>query len=117
MIATAKYSAKAGPFSHSLVMIDLAHSDGAAAKLALDEGLTLPIARNWEEIHREMEKADIVQVNWWQHPELDRFLRGNLPPARMLGWFHVAGDRAPQVVTRQLVSYFDFVLGGSTYTH
>jgi len=117
MIATAKYSAMLGPFRHSLIMLDLKNSDPRAAEFALREGMQLPVARNREEILAILEQADIVQVNWWQHPEMDEFLRSALPPIRLLGWFHCACDAAPQVLTDDLVSVFDRVLGGSSYTY
>lgn len=71
MIATAKYSAELGPFQHKLAILNLTHTDPAAARFAIDEGMELAIARNLDEIRHEMELADIVQVNWWQHPEMD----------------------------------------------
>lgn len=116
MIATAKYSAELGPFQHKLAILDLTHTDPAAARFAIDEGMELAIARNLDEIRHEMELADIVQVNWWQHPEMDLFLRSALPECRLLGWLHVAGDKAPQVITSELVEQLDLALGGSEYS-
>ncbi len=117
MIATAKYSARIGSFKHSLVMLDLEHSDPKAAEFALAEGMHLPPARTREELLTVLADADIVQVNWWQHPDMDEFLRSNLPPMRLLGWFHCAGDSAPQMLTDELVEICDLVLGGSSYTY
>lgn len=117
MIATAKHSMKAGDVRHSLVMLDLQNTDPRAAAFALEEGLHLPTARNREELLQVLESADIVQVNWWQHPEMDEFLRSALPPMRLLGWFHCACDQAPQVLTDDLVALFDRIIGGSSYTY
>lgn len=117
MIATAKYSRQLGPFRHSLVMLDLKHSDPKAAEFALAEGMEFLVARTREEVLDVIKDADIVQINWWQHPEMDAFLRSELPPARLLGWIHVAGDSAPQVLTDELVDRLDLVVGGSSYTY
>lgn len=117
MIATAKHSARLGGYEHQLAVLDLKHTDPNAMRFAIEEGMQVPIVRNWDELRAAMAEADIVQVNWWQHPEMDQFLRSELPPCRLMGWFHVAGDKAPQLLTRQLVHYFDFVVGGSSYTY
>lgn len=117
VLATAKYSAGIGPYHHSLAVLDLKHTDPSAIALALEYGLDIPAVRTREELKSEIERADIVQVNWWQHPDMDSFLRSDLPEMRLLGWFHVAGDRAPQIITRDMAAFFDYVLGGSSYTY
>lgn len=117
LVAVGKYSARLGPFEHKLAVLDLQHTSPAAVTFALEQGIQVPIARNREEIYREMEDADIVQINWWQHPEMDAFLRSELPAVRLLGWFHCACHRAPQILTAQMVEYFDLVLGCCNHTY
>ncbi len=117
MIATAKYSARCGPYNHALAILDLKHTDPGAVEFAMGEGIEIPIVRNHEELSAEIERADIVQVNWWQHPDMDAFFRSDLPPMRLIGWFHCAGDSPPQYVTDQLVDFCDLALGGSSYTY
>ena len=38
------------------------------------------------------------------------FLHSELPPTRLIIWFHVSGDNAPQVITRDLINYADFAI-------
>jgi glycosyltransferase involved in cell wall biosynthesis len=114
MTATAKYSSMKGPYQHHLVILDHRHSDPSAKEFVSREGITI-IPET--EMLSALESADLVQVNWWQHPEMDEFLRSSLPPMRLLGWFHCACDKAPQVLTDELVALFDRVIGGSSYTY
>lgn len=114
MTATAKYSSLKGPYQHSLVILDHKHSDPRAKEFVTKEGLSL-VPEN--SMLPALAEADIVQVNWWQHPQMDDFLRSALPPMRLLGWFHCACDSAPQVLTDELVQLFDRVIGGSSYTY
>lgn len=117
MIATAKYSARGGPYRHALAILDLKHTDPGAVEFAINEGMEVPIVRNRSELKAEIERSDIVQVNWWQHPEMDEFLRSDLPAMRLIGWFHVSGNDAPQRITEALVRRCDLALGGSSYTY
>jgi glycosyltransferase involved in cell wall biosynthesis len=117
MIATARHSARLGPYEHHLCMLNLTATDPAAVELAMRNGMKIPAVRNREELLREISSADIVQVNWWQHPEMDQFLRSDLPQMRILGWLHCAGDKPPMMVTRSMVSFFTMAVGGSSYTY
>lgn len=117
MVATAKYSARGGGHTHALAVLSLPSTDPRAIEHAYMTGLEIPIVKTREDLHREIERADIVQINWWQHPEMDDFLRSNLPPCRLIGWFHCAGDRAPQVVTTELLDLMDMAVAGSFYTY
>ena len=57
-----------------------------------------------------LEQADVVQVHFWNTPELYELLRAGLPPCRLAVWAHVAGDTAPQVLTSQVVDLADIVV-------
>jgi glycosyltransferase involved in cell wall biosynthesis len=61
-------------------------------------------------------QADIVQVHFWNAPELYALLRSNWPPARLVLWLHIGGDQPPQVVTRELVEWADRVVSASSNT-
>ena len=61
------------------------------------------------EARAALEAADVVIVHFWNTPELHELLRGGLPPVRLALWVHVAGDTAPQIVTRQVARLADAV--------
>ncbi len=117
MIATAKYTKQLGGVRHSLVMLDLKHSDPSAIEFAISQGMEIPPVRNKEELLKFIADVDIVQVNWWQHPEMDDFFRSALPACRLMGWFHCACDYAPMLLTDELAEVCDLVVGGSSHTY
>lgn len=116
-IATAKYSARLGPYRHKIAVLSLGVTDSRAIAFAMSQGMEVPIVRNRAELHAAMADSDIVQINWWQHPEMHEFLRAPMPPVRLLGWFHCAGQHAPQRVTEELVDIMDLAVAGSFYTY
>lgn len=47
-----------------------------------------------------IEDADVVQIEWWNHPRLYHLLAtSDLPPMRSLFWAHVSGLFAPYIPT------------------
>lgn len=115
LVATAKYSSKLGSFQHRVVSLGVA--DPGAVEMAKEAGLTVASVNDTETVLNEMENADIVHLHFWNNPQMYEFLRSELPAIRLLIWFHVAGDKPPQIITRELVSYSDFALACSPYTY
>lgn len=116
-ISAAKYSARFGGFKHSLLSISPKHVDKSAEELAVSNGVSVIQASSQEEMYHAIERADIVQVNWWNSPEMDTFLRSALPPMRALAWCHVGGHTDPQMITKNLVEYMDHIVACSPYTY
>lgn len=49
-------------------------------------------------LYDEIRAADIVQIEFWNHPRLYEFLAGkDLPPARYLFWSHISGLAPPLI--------------------
>jgi glycosyltransferase involved in cell wall biosynthesis len=115
LVATAKYSSKLGSFQHRVVSLGVA--DPGAVEMAKEAGLTVANANDTETVLNEMENADIVHLHFWNNPQMYEFLRSELPAMRLLIWFHVAGDKPPQIITKELVNYSDFALACSPYTY
>ena len=63
-----------------------------------------------------MAAADIVQLHWWNNPQNQQFLRGDWPDVRLAIWYHVAGDHAPQLITRELVDFADLNIPTNPWT-
>ncbi|HIK10509.1 MAG TPA: glycosyltransferase [Oscillatoriaceae cyanobacterium M33_DOE_052] len=114
MIATAKYSSLQGKFQHRVISLLPANPNGLG--LIEAAGITLVNAPDRNELWAEMANADIIQVHFWNSPELYEFLRLPLPPARLIIWFHVAGDKPPQMVTTTLVNFADFAIPCNPYS-
>lgn len=63
-----------------------------------------------------LREADIVHAHFWNNPALCELLAGELPPMRLLVWVHVAGDRAPHLLTRQIVELADLTVASTPHT-
>ncbi len=115
MAAVAKCSAQAGNFQHRAAALNTEDTSGIS--ILLENGMEVIDQINRDRLFHEIERADIVLLNWWNNPEMDALLRDDLPPARLVGWFHVAGDVAPQVITPELTEYLDFSIACSPHTY
>ncbi|NET16487.1 MAG: glycosyltransferase family 4 protein, partial [Okeania sp. SIO1H6] len=115
LIAIAKYSAKQGDFQHRIVSLAPASPD--AIEMAQGLGMNVVNAADKNIVLTEIEKADIVHYHFWNNPGNYEFLQLELPPMRLLIWFHVAGDKPPQIITKELIDYSDFALACSPYTY
>lgn len=115
LIATAKNSSKFGSFQHRIV--SLAPASPTAIELAKEAGLSVVNTPERDTLLSEIENAEIVHLHFWNNPQMYEFLRSELPAMRLLIWFHVAGDKPPQILTPELVDFSDFALACSPYTY
>jgi hypothetical protein len=60
-----------------------------------------------EELMEEMAAADLVQLHYWNSPELQELLEHDLPETRLLVWAHVAGHTSPQLLPPELIAAAD----------
>jgi glycosyltransferase involved in cell wall biosynthesis len=111
----ARASARLGPFAHEIVCLRPASPEGL--RLAREAGVPVAGDAPLADVAARIAAADIVQVNYWNHPLLNRLLRAPLPPMRLVVLLHVAGDTAPQVVTPELVRFADVAVACSPHTH
>lgn len=66
-----------------------------------NHGGELLICPSPDELNRRIARADIVQVEWWHHPVVSRWLcSGPLPPMRLIVWSHVSGLHPPVISPR-----------------
>jgi glycosyltransferase involved in cell wall biosynthesis len=56
----------------------------------------------------DIRNADIVLVHYWEHPMLERFLKNELPPCRLVFWHH---NNLP--VPQEIKDYPDLFIGTS----
>lgn len=106
---------RGGGFRHSIVALESASP--ASIELATSVGCRVLQAPGWAELRRHLERADIVLVHWWNSASLNEFLRSELPPMRLVLYFHVAGDSFPHFVTRSLVDFADFSIACCPHTY
>jgi predicted O-linked N-acetylglucosamine transferase (SPINDLY family)/glycosyltransferase involved in cell wall biosynthesis len=115
MIAIAKYSSRLGHFQQSVISLRSCEYS-VVLQLAQEAGMTVVNDPDKSQIDREIEAADIVQIHFWNSPELYHLLTSELPPCRLLIWFHIAGDHPPQIITKELVDYADFAIPCNPYS-
>lgn len=113
-VNAARESARSGEFEHRIV--SLTASDRFALEWANAAGIAVHDRPAPGELHRILGEADIVQVNFWNSPEIYSFLHSELPAMRLLLWVRVAGDTPPQVLTADLIDFSDYVLAGCPHT-
>lgn len=114
LIATAKYSSTLGDFNHTVLSLQPAQR--AAVTLAEASGRVID-APDKATIMQQIQLADIVHFHFWNTPYIYNFLKSDFPPMRLMIWLHIAGDHAPQVITKKLVEFADFILSCSPHTH
>jgi glycosyltransferase involved in cell wall biosynthesis len=76
----------------------------AARKL----GVELVARPGHDALTRLIERTDLVQIHFWNHPVMATLLRTlPFPPARVLVWSHILGFHAPQVLTEDVARFGD----------
>lgn len=115
VINLSRVSAKLGGFVHRL--LSLRPPSQAGLKLAGEAGVRVLTPNAVRDIYDFLESADIVQVEYCNHPLLNSLARDRLPPMRLLVWFHIAGDAPPQVITDQWIGFADLAVAVCSYSY
>lgn len=116
LIACAKYALEQNIIQHHTIITLQSEVYPLTLIQAKQAGIKVIRKPDRETLIEEIEKADIVQVHFWNNPEIYEFLRLKLPPMRLLLWFKIIGLRPPQIITQDLVNYSDFALTTSSYS-
>lgn len=93
-------------------LVSLRSADPRMSAEAAACGIRLLDAPGPEALRSELETADVVQVAFWNSPELLELLDHDLPPCRLVLWLIVAGAAPPQVVSDEIVELADRAVAG-----
>ncbi|MEZ4752936.1 MAG: glycosyltransferase [Bdellovibrionota bacterium] len=115
MMATAKYTTEMGGYKH--IVAGLAPWEPEALDLARESHVEVFPTHDINEIKKACATADIVQVEWWNSPQMDQLLRSELPAMRLVSWAHVVGDRDPQYITKEIIDFSDMALASSPQSY
>lgn len=115
LCAIAKHLRSFDDYQHTVISL-LPRAD-QQRQLAERSGARVLEEPDNEVLRKEIEQADIVHVEWWNHPSVYDFLRTSWPPMRLLLFAHVAGDVSPNLITSQVVDFADFWVSGCGYAH
>ena len=84
------------------------------AKMA---GIPVIIEPNAHQLWHEIANADIVQMEWWNHPLISRLLWNfDFPDMRLLIWSHVSGLTPPMLIIQELIEFADLFVCGTPYS-
>ena len=96
-------------FQHIFLLIERPEKTQFLDKL-IALGGELIIAPNTEQVEELISSADIVQIEWWNHPAIFKFIcEQRMPPMRLLVWCHISGLHTP-VIPPMLIEVADSFL-------
>ena len=107
-------SERPSPNAHTIV--SLRPGEAEMTELAAASGIEVVHAPEPDRLDEAMVAADIVQIEWWNTPEMSELLRRRLPPARLALWSHVGGGSAPQVLAPELIALPDAFVASTPIT-
>lgn len=106
LLNTAFHSTCQGKFSHEIICLDYANDE--ALELASKFDLNVIDKAEHNVICEKAKNADIVHIDWWNHPLMFKFLCWTqLPAVRIMIWAHTSGYQPPHVFSRELINYSD----------
>lgn len=111
LIALAAASARRGSSSHRT--LSLAPATPQGRRLATVAGHVVIDAPDPGIEGRAVAGADIVQVHFWNTPELFEFIARSRQPMRTVLWSDVSGATTPHVLSADLVRWADTVVATS----
>ena len=110
LLSTLKHanSATSG-FKHEIIVFeDLPQK---SADLFRDYGDCLHVSSDDGFIRSKVNQADVVQLEWWNHPSVYKFLfLFEFPPSRVVVCCHVSGFARPQIINKNVVEFSDIFL-------
>lgn len=110
LLSTLKYSERYTPsVGHEIVIFDEVLPN--INELFSEYRNKLFINKSYSFIHSKLKEADIVHIEYWNHPLIYKFLyEFNFPPVRVLACCHVSGLHRPQIITESMVKFSDIFL-------
>lgn len=116
IITSVKIAAKLGlKQQHRIIALNI-QAYPISLFLAKQAGITIIREPSSQTRMEEIENADIVHFHFWNNPDIYEFLRPDKPAMRFLTHIRIHGATAPQVITRELLDYSDFILATSCST-
>lgn len=116
LIALVKHLSRVGaPQQHRMIALRR-DAYPIARVFAKQAGLTVILQPDADTLRSEVASADIVQLHYWNNPEVGELLRAELPAMRLLIWFVILGRYAPQIVTEKLLRHADVAVATTPAT-
>ena len=118
LLSTLKFSENiTASFAHEIVITDEKHLTVKSREMFSKYSDCLHIGKNDSFIKEKMDKADIVQIEWWNHPLVNKFLANfPFPSSRVILCCHVNGLSRPSIITESAVEFSDIFLAATKAT-
>ena len=104
-INIARYLNAALGYRHKI--ITLKESDEHGRSLAESAGIEVVEVPSTTQLWEEVKKADIVQIEWWNCSLVSPLFHASFPDCRLVTRYHVAGDKAPHIITPNHLKFSD----------
>ena len=117
-LSTLKFSKnETASFAHEFIILDEKHVTSDSLKLFSEYSDRLHIGKNEKFIREKMDKADIIQIDWWNHPLIyNMLINFTFPLSRVILCSHVNGLSRPNIITKSLVEFSDIFLATTKAT-
>lgn len=115
VVSVARLSSETESFVHRF--ISLRECSTETKSFFASHNLPFIAAPSRDSLIEACRDSDLVQLNWWNSPEMGEFLHSCLPPMRLLAWCHVGGYAIPQMIPETLIGFVDYAAACSAYTY
>jgi len=116
VLSTLKHSDKQNTnFYHEVAVTTELNLD--VSKLFSKYSQNIEDSVSMECLKQKIEKADIVQIEWWNHPLIYKMLfLFKFPPCRLIILSHISGFSRPQIINENIVDFSDLFLAATKAT-
>jgi len=87
-----------------------------AMNFARELGLDVLLPSSSVDLNNLVAESDIVQVHFWNSPEIYQFLNFELPAHRRIIWSHVNGATRPHCITSELLDNSEYFVSSTPQT-
>jgi glycosyltransferase involved in cell wall biosynthesis len=118
LLSTLKYSYNnRSSFNHEIIITDAKHLTNNVLKMFSKYSKSIYLGKKNSFIKKKIEEADIVQIEYWNHPMIYKFLDSFIfPKARVIFCLHNNGLSRPTVITKSIIDFCDIFLSTTKAT-
>ena len=115
LLSTIKYSIKNNStYHHELILTDSKPISSKALNIFSEYKKYIHIKKTNKFIKKKIIEADIVQVEFWNHPEIYKLLINfKFPRSRLIICSHISGFVRPQIINQNVIDFSDIFLSVS----
>jgi glycosyltransferase involved in cell wall biosynthesis len=118
LLSTLKYSQKNNStFNHEIIITDEKHLTRNILKIFSKYSKYIHLGKKNSFIKKKIEEAEIIQIEYWNHPMIYKFLNDFIfPKSRVIFCLHNNGLSRPTVITKSIINFCDIFLSTTRAT-